>query len=62
MKKRIYKVKTPVENFTMAVTTRDADLIKWFVKMGKLGVDWDPDDPYITIDEMDVDDIVEFEG
>jgi len=62
MKKRIYKVATPVEDFTMALTERDANLIKWFVNMGKLGVDWDEDDPYITIDEIDIDDIVEFEG
>jgi len=62
MKKRIYKVVTPVEDFTMALTERDANLIKWFVNMGKLGVDWDEDDPYITIDEIDIDDIVEFEG
>ena len=62
MKKRIYKVVTPVEDFTMALTERDANLIKWFVNMGKLGVDWDDDDPYITIDEIDIDDIVEFEG
>ncbi len=62
MKKRIYKVETPVEDFTMAVTERDANLIKWFVNMGKLGVDWNEDDPYITIDEIDIDDIVEFEG
>lgn len=62
MKKRIYKVETPVEDFTMALTERDANLIKWFVRMGKLGVDWDADDPYITIDEVNIDDIVEFEG
>ena len=62
MKKRIYKVETPVEDFTMAVTERDANLIKWFVNMGKLGIDWNEDDPYITIDEIDIDDIVEFEG
>lgn len=61
MKKRIYKVETPVEDFTMAVTERDANLIKWFVAMGKLGIDYS-DDPYITIDELDVDNIVEFEG
>lgn len=62
MKKKIYKVGTPFEDFIMAVTERDANLIKWFVAMGKLGIDWDPEDPYITIDELDVDNIVEFEG
>lgn len=62
MKKKIYKVQTPINDFTMALTERDAKLIQWFLYIGNLDDNYDCDDPFVTMTEVNIDDIVEFDG
>ena len=63
MKKKIYKVQTPVNDFTMALTERDAKLIRWFLYVvGNLDDNYDNEDPFVTMTEVDTDNIVEFDG
>ena len=62
MRKKLYKVETPSNNFTMALTDRDAKLIRWFLYVGNLDDNYDNEDPFVTMTEVDTDNIVEFDG
>ena len=60
--KKLYRVETPINNFTMALTERDAKLIRWFLFVGNLDENYDETDPFVTMAEVDTDNIIEFNG
>lgn len=62
MKKKIFKVETPINNFTMALTERDAQLIQWFLYIGNLDDSYDAVDPFVTMTEVNIDNVLEFDG
>lgn len=62
MRKKIFKVETPINNFTMALTERDAKLIQWFLYIGNLDDNYDATDPFVTMTEVNIDTVLEFDG